>query len=165
MVYPKHHALPTSPRKKVKTSTMANYFKTSTTTTIDVASSSNFSDQANKFAVICEMLGNCNTMIATNILTIRKIEEENAKNTAVLNKKFGELLHRVKNLEQRLGDTEDQTKASNEDSAELNQAVGAFVDTTDILESRLGSIEGRVSSIERIIIRSRKRKLKEADGN
>ena len=111
------------------------------------------------------MLGNCKTMIAINISTIKTIEEENAKNTAMLNRKIGELVHHIKSLEQRLGDTEDQTKASNEDSAELNQAVGAFVDTTDILESRLGSIEGRVSSIERIIIRSRKRKLKEADGN
>ena len=66
---------------------------------------------------------------------------------------------------QRLGDTKDQTKASNEDSIELNRAIGTFVDTADIIESRLGAIEGRVSIIERIIIRSRKRKLKEADGN
>ena len=64
-----------------------------------------------------------------------------------------------------MGDTEDQIKASNEDSAELNRAVGTFVDNADILESRLCSIEGRVSSVERLIIRSRKRKrkLKKAD--
>ena len=161
MVYPKHQVLPPSPHKKVKTSTVTNDFKTSTTQTIDIAS--NFSDQANEFTAICEMLGNYSTMIARNLSTIKTIEEENAKNTAMLNRKIGELVHHVKSLEQRLGDTEDQTKASNEDSAELNRAVGTFVDTADILESHLGSIEGRVSSIEHLIIRSRKRKLKEAD--
>ena len=157
MVYPKHQVLPSSPRKKVKTSTAAYDFKTSTTQTIDIAS--NFSDEANYFTAICEMLVNCNTMIATNIAYIKKIEEENAKNTAMLDKKFDELVHHAKSLEQRLEDTEDRTNTSNEDSAELNRAVGTFVDSGDILESHLGSIEGRVSSIERLIIRSRKRKL------
>ena len=91
MVYPKHQVLPSSPRKKVKTSTAAYDFKTSTTQTIDIASS--FPDQANEFTVICEMLGDCSTMIATNISTIKKVEEENTKNTSMLNKTFGELLH------------------------------------------------------------------------
>ena len=118
MVYPKHQVLPSSPRKKVKTSTAAYDFKTSTTQTIDIASS--FPDQANEFTVICEMLGDCSTMIATNISTIKKNEEENAKNTSMLNNKVGELLHHVKSLEQRSEDTKDQTKASNEDSIKLN---------------------------------------------
>ena len=131
----------------------------STTTTIDIAY--NFSDQANEFAVICEMLSNCNIMIATDMSTTKTIEEENAKNTAMLDKTVGELIHHAKSLEQRLGGTKDQTKASNEDSAELNQAVGTFDDTTDILESRLCSTEGLVSSIERLIVLSRKQKQKQ----
>ena len=44
------------------------------------------------------------------------------------------------------------------DSAGLSRTAGAFVDTVDILESRLGSVESRVSGIERHIIRSSKRR-------
>ena len=158
MVYPKHQALDPSARKKVKTSTTTN--DTPTTTTIDIASK--FSDQANESAVICEMLGNCYNdcyKYVNNQDNWRGKCQEHSD----LNKTVSELLHHIKSLEQRLEDTKDQIKASNEDSAELNQAVGTFVDTADILESHLGSIEGRVSSIEHLIIRSRKRKLKEAD--
>ena len=74
------------------------------------------------------------------------------------NTKFGELLHHVKSLEQRLEDPEDQGNANSEDSAELRRAVGIYVDTADILENRLGLIESRVSSIKRLNIRSSKRK-------
>ena len=37
------------------------------------------------------------------------------------------------------------------DSAGLSRTAGAFVDTVDILESRLGSVESRVSGIEALL--------------
>lgn len=151
MVYPKHLALPPSPRKKAKTSLTVNDFKTATTTTAAAASSLSY--QAGEFAVTSKMSGKYNSMIATNASTIKKIEEKHVKSTALLNEKFDVLLHYVKRLDQRLAGIEDQTKANTEDNVELIRAVVTVVDTADILEIRLGSIGSRVSSIERIIIR------------
>ena len=64
MVYPKHLALPSSPRKKAKTSLTVNDFKTATTTTAAAASSLSY--QAGEFAVTSKISRKHNSMIATN---------------------------------------------------------------------------------------------------
>ena len=113
--------------------------------------------------VICDMLGNYNTMIAANTASIKKLEGDTAESSKAMNEKFDKLLNHVKNIDERLKDIEDKTETHTEQVADLGQAVGAFVDTADILESRLGSIERRVSSIERLLIRSSKGKRKQAN--
>eukprot|EP00584_Thalassiosira_punctigera_P009253 CAMPEP_0172535940 /NCGR_PEP_ID=MMETSP1067-20121228/7767_1 /TAXON_ID=265564 ORGANISM="Thalassiosira punctigera, Strain Tpunct2005C2" /NCGR_SAMPLE_ID=MMETSP1067 /ASSEMBLY_ACC=CAM_ASM_000444 /LENGTH=164 /DNA_ID=CAMNT_0013320911 /DNA_START=34 /DNA_END=528 /DNA_ORIENTATION=- len=163
MVYPKHQALPSSPHKKAKTSTVTNDAETPIAPTTDAASDSSDprSDQANAFDVICEMLGNYNAMMSAIAASVKRLEEESAKNAALLNEKFDELLHRVERLEQRVGDIEDRTEANAESGAEMSRAVDALAGTAGILESRLGSMERRVF---RLVVRSSKRKRKDAGG-
>ena len=134
---------------------MTNDLKESPTTE---NGSSNMSYQANVFEAMCDMMDNFNTMIAMNTSSIRQVEEDNIKSTSTRKMKFDALLHQVKALDQRLEDIEDQTKANARDSTALSHAIGTFVDSTDIMESRLSSIESRVYSIERLLIQSRKRK-------
>ncbi len=161
MVYPKHQALPSSPHKKVKTSSVTNYFKASIAPTTDIASVSSDprSDQTNAFHVICEMLGNYNAMMSTIAASSKKLEEESASNAATLNEKFDELLDHVERLERRVGDMEDGTEANAESGAEMNRAVDALAGTAGILERRLGSME---RCVFRVVVRSSKRKRKDA---
>mmetsp|Transcript_22768 Transcript_22768/g.41081 ORF Transcript_22768/g.41081 Transcript_22768/m.41081 type:complete len:170 (-) Transcript_22768:86-595(-) len=164
MVYPKHQALSsTPPRKKVKTLTMSNNnFKTTATTTTDAASDDE-PYQENSFTVIYEMFSNYNTMLATNMLAIKKMKEKNAKDTALLNGKLGDILRRVRSLDRRLGDLEVETKANTENNVKSSRAVGALFHNAYILESRVSSVERCVSSINRLILRSKKRKRARAD--
>lgn len=143
-------------------STMTNDLKESPTTE---NGSSNMSYQANAFEAMCDMMDNFNTMIAMNTSSIRQVEEDNIKSTATWNRKFDVLLHQVKILDRRLEDIEHRTKANTRGSTALSHAAGTFVDSTDIMESRLSSIESRVSSIERLLIQSRKRKRSRAERN
>ena len=98
------------------------------------------------FAVaICDILFNVNAAIAQNDSSIKRLEEEHSKNTKVMNEKFGALLQHIKSLEDRLKGIEDQTQANAD-------AIGEF-------ERCQRDLVLRVSSIESLIIRSRKRKL------
>ena len=160
MVYPKQLVQPPSPPKEAKTPDTAY----STAKPDDVASSI-IPRQADVFSIICDMMGNYNRMIEAHESSIKKIEEQHAKDTAKLTESFDALLQHVKGLEERLGEIEDQAKTSLRDGMRMNRAVGTIVDTMGILQSRLGSVESRVSSIERLIVRSRnsrKRKRIEA---
>ena len=76
----------------------------------------------------------------------------------MLDEKYNLLLHHAKSLEERLKTLEDQHKANEKHANELCQAMGAFTDTSGVLEVRLRAIYRRVSSIESFIIRSSKRK-------
>ena len=95
------------------------------------------------FAVsICEILFNVNAAIAQNVSSIKRLEEEHSKNTEVMNEKFDALLQHTKSLEDRLKGIEDQTQANAD-------AIGVF-------ERCQRDLVLRVSSIESLIIRSRK---------
>mmetsp|Transcript_10026 Transcript_10026/g.18361 ORF Transcript_10026/g.18361 Transcript_10026/m.18361 type:complete len:163 (+) Transcript_10026:116-604(+) len=162
MVYPKHQALPSSSHKKIKSSAVGSDFETPATTTTTYAAS-DVSYRGGKFTVICDMLGNYNTMIAKGMSTIKKMEETTAKSNALMNEKFDDILQRIQSLDQRLGDIEFQTKTNAEDSVRSSRAIDDVFDTVRVLESRMGSIERRVSGIERLILRSRKRRRTRVD--
>ena len=91
---------------------------------------------------ICDILFNVNAAIAQNVSSIKRLEEEHSKNTEVMNEKFDALLQHVKSLEDRLKGIEDQTQANAD-------AIGVF-------ERCQRDLVLRVSSIESLIIRSRK---------
>ena len=111
------------------------------------------------------MIINCTAMIAENTSSIKKLEEASAKKAEAMDEKFAEFLQHIKSLEERINAIEGQTQANNEAIGELDREAEALVDTAGILEKRLSSVVLRVSSIESLIIRSRKRKLKERGGN
>ena len=123
------------------------------------------SHQGDSLALVCNMIINCTAMIATNSSSVKKLEEASAKKAEAMDEKFGELIQHIKSLEERIKCIEGQTKANNEVIGELDREAEALVDTVGILEKRLSSVVLRVSSIESLIIRSRKRKLKERGGN
>ena len=123
------------------------------------------SSEGDSLALVCNMLINCTAMIATNTSSIKKLEEASAKKAEATDEKFAELLQHIKSLEERIKAIEGQTQANKEAVGELDREAGALVDTVGILEKRLCSVVLRVSSIESLIIRSRKRKLKERGGN
>ena len=123
------------------------------------------SSEGDSLALVCNMLINCTAMIATNTSSIKKLEEASAKKAEAMDEKFAEFLQHIKSLEERINAIEGQTQANNEAIGELDREAEALVDTAGILEKRLCSVMLRVSSIESLIIRSRKRKLKERGGN
>ena len=98
-----------------------------------------------------EMTDNYNIMIATNSSPIRKIEEENVESIAKWKREFDIPFDSIKCIEKRLEDIEDRTKANARDSAGLSRTVGAFVDTVNILESRLRSVYSRVSVLSALL--------------
>ena len=121
--------------------------------------------EGDTLALVCNMIINCTAMIATNTSSIKKLEDASAKKAEASDEKIGELLHHIKSLEDRIKCIEGQTQANKVAVGELDREAGALVDTAGILEKRLSSVVLRVSSIESLIIRSRKRKLKERGGN
>ena len=158
MVYPKHQALPPSPHKKVKTST--NMFPYSAandeTNTTSHSSSHNLSSsspsQVDTFPIIIEMMKNYNTMLEMQRKSIKNLEDGYAKSTAMFVNKFDVLQERIK-------DIEGKATTNVKHISELGQAVGGFEDTSHILSRHIGSVESRISRIERLIIKSsRKRK-------
>ena len=50
------------------------------------------------------MLGNFNTMIATDTFSVKKMEEDNAKNTSILKNKFDALLHHITHIGNIVGE-------------------------------------------------------------
>jgi uncharacterized coiled-coil protein SlyX len=112
---------------------------------------------------IIQMIGTCNTMITMQSVSIKSLEEKYAKSIVMPIEKFDALIKHVKTLEDRLEELEGKTKANTNHISELGQTVGGVVDTSDILESRLDSLEGRISSIQRLIIRSCRRKRKRSN--
>ena len=95
------------------------------------------------FAVaICDILFSVNATIAQNVSSIKRLEEANIKNTEVMNEKFDTLIQHIRSLEDRLKGIEDKAKANAD-------AIGAF-------ERRQRDLVLRVSSIESLVIRSRK---------
>ena len=179
MVYPKNQVFPPSPNKKAKATPLATPDHTpptldlSASSTLDelkttlwpatsgntTSSSAMISLPASALNIMQEMMERYNTMIAMNASSIKAIEEAKAKNTATMNRNFATLLRHVQTLEKRVDEIEDQAKASEEVQAGVSGAVGAFVDSADILERRIGAVACRVSKIESLIVRSRKRKL------
>ena len=134
--------------------------KTAASPTInDNAVSATIHLPASIFNIMQETMERCNTMIAMNTSSIKAIEEASDKNTATMNRKLGILARHVQTLEERIHDIDDHAKSSDEAHAEVTGAVGAFVDSAGILESRIGSVAYRISKIESLVIRSRKRKL------
>ena len=99
-------------------------------------------------------------MITMQSVSIKSLEEKYAKSIVMPIEKFDALIKHVKTLEDRLEELEGKTKANTNHISELGQTVGGVVDTSDILDSRLDSLEGRISSIQRLIIRSCRRKRK-----
>jgi hypothetical protein len=91
---------------------------------------------------ICDILFNVNAAIVQNVSSIKRLEEASTKNTEVMNEKFDALLQHVKSLEDRLKGIEDQTQTNAD-------AIGVF-------ERCQRDLVLRVSSIESLIIRSRK---------
>ena len=165
MVYPKHQALPPSPHKKVKT--FMNMFPYSAANdemnTTSPSSSSNLSSpspsQVDTFSIIIEMMRNYNTMLENQRKSIKNLEDGYAKSTAMFINKFDVLLNHVKVLEERIKDIEGKATTNVKNISELGQAVGGFEDTSHILSRHIGSVESRISRIERLIIKSsRKRK-------
>ena len=102
-------------------------------------------------------------MITMQSVSIKSLEEKYAKSIVMPIEKFDALIKHVKTLEDRLEELEGKTKANTNHISELGQTVGGVVDTSDILESRLDSLEGRISSIQRLIIRSCRRKRKRSN--
>ena len=96
----------------------------------------------------CEILGNFNTMIATNTFSVKKMEEDIAKSTSSLKNKFDAPLHHITHTENIVSEIL-KPKPRQALKTVPNRAVFTFLDTADILESRLGSIRNQVSSIER----------------
>lgn len=113
------------------------------------------------------MIGTCNTMITMQSVSIKSLEEKYAKSIVMPIEKFDALIKHVKTLEDRLEELEGKTKANTNHISELGRTVGRVADTTSdnlgILESRLDSLEGRISSIQRLIIRSCRRKRKRSN--
>ena len=101
---------------------------------------------------------NYNKIIANNCASIKKLEIENARNASKWKTDFDDLLTRITGIEERLDSTEAQMKKTVHDSEGLAEDMGKFVDTTHVTAIRLGVIEQRVSRIEQLILRSRKRK-------
>ena len=114
---------------------------------------------ASTFNTIQEIMARYNTMIAMNTSSIKAIEVDSTNNTATMNRKLAVLARHVQTLEEHIDEIEDQAKSSDEAHAEVTGVVGAFVDSADILESRISAVAFRVSKIESLIVRSRKRKL------
>jgi len=154
MVYPKHQTQPQSPHKKYK-ATLA-----SDTATNDNSADSIMPDHSSTFVIVHGMLVTCNAMIAMNASSIKDTQENHAKSIGIMNEKFSALLNHVNAIEHRIEDIGYQVETEVEDRKMLGRAVDTLlVDTVDIVESRLASIGSRVSVIERLIVRSRKRKL------
>ena len=149
-----------SPKLDLFASSAFDNIKTAASRTInDNAVSTTIHLPASIFNIMQETMERCNTMIAMNTSSIKAIEEASDKNTATMNRKLGILARHVQTLEERIHDIEDHAKSSDEAHAEVTGAVGAFVDSAGILESRIGSVAYRISKIESLVIRSRKRKL------
>ena len=178
MDYPKHQALPESPLKKAK-SFIAYSSSSPSSSSIDLSSMSTNMAAATDLLLlatsltqatddpfyngIIQMIGTCNTMITMQSVSIKSLEEKYAKSIVMPIEKFDALIKHVKTLEDRLEELEGKTKANTNHILELGQTVGEVVDTSDILESRLDSLEGRISSIQRLIIRSCRRKRKRSN--
>ena len=131
------------------------------TTSPSSSSSSNLSSesdssssQVDTFSIIFEMMKNYNTMIEMQQTSIKNIEEEYAKSTAMLINKFDVLLNHVKALEERLKDIEGKATTNTKHITELSSQLP----TSDVLESRLRLLGKRVSSVEHLIILNGSRK-------
>ena len=172
-----NQALPESPLKKAK-SFIASSSSSPSSTSIDLSSmsmnmaatdlsslpvSSLIPQQASGdplYNGIIQMIATCNTLINVQSALIKNHEKKYDKSIVMPIEKFDTLIRHVKTLEDRLEELEGKTKANTNHISELGQTVGGVVDASDILESRLESLEGRVSSIQRLIIRSCRRKRK-----
>ena len=98
-------------------------------------------------------------MLEMQRTSIKNLEDGYAKSTAMLMNKFDVLLNHVKVLEERIQDIEGKATTNVKHISELGQVVGGFEDTSHILSRHIGSVESRISRIERLIIKSsRKRK-------
>ena len=178
MVYPKNQVLPPSPNKKARalppatsdhntlpkpdliaSSTLDDLKNISPPTINDNAVSTMIHLPASTFNTIQEIMARYSTMIAMNTSSIKAIEVASANNTATMNRKLAVLARHVQTLEEHIDEIEDQAKSSDEAHAEVTGVVGVFVDSADILESRIDAVAFRVSKIESLIVRSRKRKL------
>ena len=158
MVYPKKVALRKSDSSgsAVSSSSNASYKANKVeakATSIQVSNNSHDS-----LAVVCRMMENYNKIIANNCASIKKLEIENARNASKWKTDFDDLLTRITGIEERLDSTEAQMKKTVHDSEGLAEDMGKFVDTIHVTAIRLGVIEQRVSRIEQLILRSRKRK-------
>ena len=78
-------------------------------------------------------------MIATNTFSVKKMEEDNAKSTSILKNKFDALLYHITHIENIVSEIL-KPKPRQALKTVPNRAVFTFLDTADILESRLGSI-------------------------
>ena len=98
-------------------------------------------------------------MLGMQQTSIKNLEDGYAKRTAMFINKFDVLLNHAKALEERIKDIGDKATTDTKHISELGQAVGGFEDTSGILSRHVGSVDSRVSRIERLIIKSsRKRK-------
>ena len=167
MVYPKHQALPPSPHKTAKTSNTSSYSvnnEMNTTSPSSSSSSSNLSSdydsyssspsQVDSFSIIFEMMKNYNTMIEMQQTSIKNVEEEYAKSSAMFVNKFDVLHNHVKALEERIKEIEGKATTNTKHIAELSSQLP----TSDVLESRLRLLTKRVSSVEHVIILNGSRK-------
>ena len=99
-------------------------------------------DEGAFHVAICDILVHVNAAIAHTVSSIKKLEEASTKNAEMMNERFDTLLQHIKSLEDRLKGIEDQTQANAD-------AIGVF-------ERCQRDLVLRVSSIESLIIRSRK---------
>jgi len=111
------------------------------------------------FKLAIELLSNCNTMIALNNASLNDIEKRYEDSTANTNKKIDILQTQLKDLEDRLGDIDQQQKKASTDLIKLEleeEQVKVSATTKDAFDKiRLKSLTGRVSSIEQLcVIRS-----------
>ena len=162
MVYPKHQTLPPSPHKKAKTASNTYSYSLANdemNTTSPPSSNLSSSSPVDTVSIIFEMMKNYNTMIEMQQTSIKNVEEEYAKSSAMFVNKFDVLHNHVKALEERIKEIEGKATTNVKHISELGQAVGGFEDTSHILSRHIGSVESRISRIERLIIKSsRKRK-------
>ena len=117
-------------------------------------SDSSSSSQVDTFSIIFEMMKNYNTMIEMQQTSIKNVEEEYAKSSAMFVNKFDVLHNHVKALEERIKDIEGKATTNTKHITELSSQLP----TSDVLESRLRLLTKRVSSVEHLIILNGSRK-------
>lgn len=109
--------------------------------------------------LIIELVGNCNAMIAMNATSLLKDTEKRYEDSITNTRKIDILLSHVEDLEDRLGDIDQQQKKASTDLIKLEEEQVKVSATTkdafDKIDKSLKSLTGRVSSIEHLcVIRS-----------
>jgi Mg2+ and Co2+ transporter CorA len=114
---------------------------------------------ANMISTMAELIEASNTYVDTIAERSDNTTEEMKKDVVMLAESILRVEARLSTLEDSNRKRKDTADTSFKDALrEINDRIDTMADSVDILEKRLGGIEGRVLNIEQLLMRNNKRR-------